>query len=411
MNKKKNTARVLPLLVKALMLFVLSCVVYLSPVSGFADEKSFFSSLFSSRSYNVKRVGCLLPLTGAYAPYGESARKGVDLALLTFRANGRGEDYQVIYKDTCSDPEKTRLAVRELADLGVSVIIGPVGPAEEAAKEAQIHKIPIITLTGREGVTELGNFVFRHFLTRDIQVKSVVDHVAGLLNIERFAVLYPDEPYGRDMAKLFELEVKKHGSSVVASVSYTPKTTDFGTQIKKIISESNQQAVTKKAEPDGDERKSGIECIFIPDSAETVGLILPQLHFYDVNETVLAGTNLWNSDKLVSLAGQYLQYAVIPEGFFEASSEPQVKRFVERYLAAYEGKPGYVEAVVYDTALIVFHIMAREPVSHDDFRKALIEMGNVRGVTGITSFTENGEADKTVFLLKGSPKGFVEIIK
>lgn len=372
-------------------------------------ERKILFPLFDSKPYNVKRVGCLLPLSGTYAAYGESARKGVDLALLTFRGNGKGRDFRVEYRDTGSDPARTRQAVRELAELGVAAIIGPVGPAEEAAKEAQAQGIPIITLTGREGVPQAGDFVFRHFLTQNVQVKSVTEYATGVLDLKRFAMLYPDEPYGRDMARLFELELKRRGAVLVAAESYAPKTTDFGKQIKKIIASSSKHADPKETRAEGATPRSGIEGFFIPDSAETVGLILPQLKFYDVNETVLLGTNLWNSDTLVSLAGQYLQHAVIPEGFFAESTEPQVVRFVERFREAYEGKPGYVEAVAYDTALIVFHMMNREPTSHEDFRQTLLDMGNVRGVTGVTSFSENGEAEKTIYLLKGGPEGFVEI--
>ena len=372
------------------------------------EERPLFS-LFQSKPYNVKRLGCLVPLSGTYAAYGESVRKGVDLALLTFKANGRGRDFRVEYRDTASDPGKTAQAVRELAEMGVVAIIGPVGPAEEAAKEAQARGIPIITLTGRETVTDLGGYVFRHFLTQGIQVKSVTDYASGVLDLKRFAMLYPDEPYGRDMARLFETEVKRRGGVLVASESYAPKTTDFGKQIKKIIASSAKNTGPREPGIDGVALRSGIDGFFIPDSAETVGLILPQLRFYDVNETVLLGTNLWYSDKLISLAGQYLQHAVIPEGFFAESSEPQVVRFIERFREAYDAKPGYVEAVAYDTALIVFHTMNREPASHEDFRQGLIDMGNVRGVTGVTSFAENGEAEKTIYLLKGGPDGFVEI--
>ena len=380
-------------------------------VPATVKEKKTVAPVFTTAPFNGKRIGCLLPMTGTYASYGASARKGMDLALLTFMANGKGKGFKIEYRDTGSNPEKTRQAVRELADLGVCAILGPVGPAEEAAKEAQAFGIPIITLTGKEGITDLGEYVFRHFLTQGIQVSSVSDYAFNMLELKRFAVLYPDEPYGRDMMRLFAAEVKRRGGVLVAAESYAPKTTDFGKQIRKIVGAAGKKETTHPQDNGWMEAKNGIDAVFIPDSAETVGLILPQLRFYDVTDAVLLGTNLWHSDKLVSLAGKYLQQAVIPEGFFAESDEPQVVRFVERFREAYDRTPGYVEAVAYDTALIAFHVMAGKPTSHKDLRDKLLDMESVRGVTGITSFSETGEAEKMIYLLRGNADGFVEISK
>jgi len=362
-----------------------------------------------SSPFNVKRIGCLLPTSGTYANYGVSAQRGVDLAYLTFIANGNNTGLQIEYRDTGSNPAKTKQAVRELAELGVAAIIGPVGPAEDAAKEAQLRGIPIITLTGKEGITSLGDSVFRHFLTQTMQVKSVTEYAFNTLELRRFAVLYPDEPYGRDMMKLFTSEVKRRNGVVVAAESYAPKTTDFGKQIKKIIGVSGKKEIAHDPNKEWPETMVGIDGVFIPDTAETVGLILPQLRFYDVNDVILLGTNLWHSDKLVSMAGKYLPQAVIPEGFFAESEEPQVARFVERFMEAYNSKPGFVEAIAYDTALMAFHVIAQKPASYSDFKRMLVDLQSVRGVTGITSFTETGEAEKMLYLLRGNPDGFVEI--
>jgi ABC-type branched-subunit amino acid transport system substrate-binding protein len=361
--------------------------------------------------FNGKRIGCLMPETGAYSSYGISARKGFDVAYLSTMADGNHSWLKVEYRDTGSDPQKTKKAVRELAQLGVSAIVGPVGPSEDAAREAQALGIPIITLTGKDGITTLGDCVFRHFLTQNIQVKSVLEYAFNTLELKRFAVLYPDEPYGRDMTRLFEAEVKRRGGSVVASEVYAPKTTDFGKQIKKISAVAGKKPAGTGLGDEYQETKSGIDGIFIPDSAETVGLILPQLHFYDINDAILLGTNLWHSDKLIGLAGKYLQQAVIPDGFFVESQDPRVIHFMEKFGEAYDGKPGFVEAVAYDTAMAVFQVLDQNPKSFREVKQMLVNQGGVRGVTGVTAFEPSGEADKMIYLLSGNAEGFVEIAR
>ena len=52
------------------------------------------------------------------------------------------------------------------------------------------------------------------------------------------------------------------------------------------------------------------EALLVPDAPKLLGLVIPQLAYYDIVNTTLLGTNLWYSDKLLKDAGEYAQGAV-----------------------------------------------------------------------------------------------------
>jgi len=139
--------------------------------------------------YSRYTIGCLLPLSGPYKLYGNRALNGVELALNRFSSQNSYPSIKVIIKDTESDPVKAVLAVRELFYENVAAIIGPVITAEAAALEAQDKGIPIITLTQKDNITSIGDFVFRNFFTPAAQVKTLVSYAVKELNLNSFAIL------------------------------------------------------------------------------------------------------------------------------------------------------------------------------------------------------------------------------
>lgn len=390
-----------------------------------AKEAEEIKSELTASLFKFNLVGCLMPTSGKYASYGTKAQQGFDLAYGLFTQANPDVDLSVIYRDTESDPEKTVQAVRELADLGVCAIVGPVGTVEEAAQEAQIKGIPIMTLTGKEDITRMGDFVFRNFLTREMQVKSVATYVFEVLGLNNFAILYPDEQYGMDMMNLFWDEVDAFGGEIVGVESYPSDTTDFAGVIKKltglyypipvepevVVDDKGKEhfAEMKNEEKDPETPIKDFDAIFIPDATEKVGLILPQLSFYDVGDVYLLGTNLWHTDRLIQMAGPYLSGTIIPEGFFAGSRKDNVKEFVKIFGEAYGEEPGFMEAIGYDSAMMIFQVISQHPASYTQLRDDLLNLKDFKGVTGTTTVIDTGDVWKALYLLNANEHGFREL--
>jgi branched-chain amino acid transport system substrate-binding protein len=411
--------------------------------------------------YSRYTIGCLLPFSGRYGAYGNRALKGVELALNRFSSQNADHAIKIIFKDTGSDPDKAAEAVKELFKENVAAIIGPLVTAETAGVEAQHSGIPIITLTQKEDITQIGDYVFRNFFTPTMQVKTILSFAVESLGLKRFAILYPDENYGTTFMNLFWDEVLAHGGRIVGVESYNSAHTDFADPIKKLVglyyevpedliaemnqayedendldlignfidmdfqfaydTNDNDQTEELVQEPNGEQIKEtdqeeepepiiDFDAVFIPDAPTKSGLIIPQLAYYDVQDTYLFGTNLWHSDSLIEMSRQYAQGAILTDGFFAQSDSANVKDFVKDFRKTYGENPGFIEAIAYDTAMILFEMVSRPEIRYRSaLKKGLMQLINYEGVTGLTSFDSNGEVRKKLFLLQIKGRGFVEL--
>lgn len=410
------------------------------------QAKSLIAAINKKSVYSRYTIGCLLPLSGPYKIYGNGALKGVQLAFNQFNTGNRQPPIKIIVKDTASDPVKAAVAVKELFEENVAAIIGPVVTSGSAAKEAQHYGIPIITLTQKDNIPEIGEYVFRNFITPNMQVKALVSYAVEELGLKSYAILYPDEKYGKTFMNLFWDEVVAHEGKVVGVESYRPDGTDFADPIKKLVglyykvpeelknidqtaSENKTDETTTEnivatllspldeesegwdmKDNEGPEAIVDFDAVFIPDAPKKSGLIIPQLAFYDVKDTYLFGTNLWHSDSLIDMTFKHAQGAIMPDGFFAESRSKNVKQFIDSYDKTFHQKPGFIEAVAYDTALILFQTVSRPDVRFRSVLKnELRRLEGFQGVTGLTSFDSNGDAIKNLYLLQIRGQRFVEL--
>jgi ABC-type branched-subunit amino acid transport system substrate-binding protein len=439
--------------------------------------REYLQEIQQRAAYGRYAIGCLLPLSGAYSSYGNRALNGVELALDRFRRNYPDVPIELVVKDSGSSEAQAVAAVQELEAARVSAILGPIAMAIPAAEEAQRLGIPIITLSQKEGISDIGEYVFRNFLTPQNQVRTTVSYLTDVLGLKRFAILYPDEKYGATFMNAFWDEVIAHGGVVTGCESYQGEATDFADPIKKLVGlyyempESLKTELESAARPlpadvwrrlhpdvfqdgyarrrpwireemsdagpggktrvnvfmlgedseelltgEGDYRRQedeefhadvDFDALFIPDSPKKTGLIVPRLAYFDVDDVYFVGTNLWHSDELIQMARRYLQNSLLTDGFYVESKLPAVRQFVEDYEAIFGAEPGFIEAVAYDTAGILFETVSRPDVlSRTAIRETLMASTAFRGVTGTTSFLESGEADKILFLLQIKGSGF-----
>jgi ABC-type branched-subunit amino acid transport system substrate-binding protein len=241
---------------------------------------------------------------------------------------------------------------------------------------------------------------------------------------------------------LFWDRILENGGKIVGVEAYNPQHTDFAGPIKKLVGlyydipedlkedaqlgleeDQNQSDAdspldqdntieNQELKPDDEEPEAIVDfdAIFIPDSPRTAGLIIPQLAFYDVKDIYLLGTNLWHSYKLIEMAAQYVQGAIMPDGFFAGSSEPVVQDFVKIFEETYQEKPGFIEAVVYDSAMMIFDVLNQPELRFkSELKNELLNRTVFSGITGATYFDENGEARKQLYLLRIKGRKFVEL--
>jgi ABC-type branched-subunit amino acid transport system substrate-binding protein len=382
-------------------------------------------------------IGCLLPLSGRFAIYGQEALNGIQLGMSTFNQAAGEKQIELIIKDTRGEAEVAVSAVEELTnEERVIAIIGPLTSktAIAAARKAQELGIPIITLTQREGITKEGEMVFRNFLTPSKQIASLLNKAIGEIELRRFAIFYPDTPYGRFFMNHFWDKVDEMGGEIRAVESYSPDETDFAVEIKKMVglhyprpesvkqmlreqklaeakenpeenaNQGKEQGEGEDAEEKDDEEEPepivDFDAIFIPANYEQVTQIASQFPFHGIFNVHFLGTDLWESPELIEMAGEYVQRAFFPSGFFKMSESATVREFVEAYKENFDSEPGMIAANGYDTICFLKNLVAKGTIStRKDFRDEIIQYDDYYGVTGAIAFNHQGEVEKDPVLL------------
>ena len=311
-----------------------------TPEQNWVDiGRKFIERIDEELSVKEGVIGCLLPLTGPFSIYGQEMLNGIQLGMDLFQKSGNGKGLELIIKDTKGNEEVVVSEVEELVRKEkVMAIIGPLAskPALAAAKKAQELGVPIITLTQKDKITNEGEMVFRNFLTPSKEINELLERAVYDKGWRKYGILYPDNSYGRFFMNLFWDRLEEMGGAVTAVESYKPEDTDFADQIKKMVGlyfprpesvirmledikdfesdyviEEETEETLDEAEVDSEEKPEPIvdfDAVFIPDNHQQVALIAPQFPFHDVFDIHFLGTSLWQSDELVQLVGEYIQW-------------------------------------------------------------------------------------------------------
>ncbi len=155
------------------------------------QAREFIALIHQRLAFNRNDIGCLLPLSGTYAVFGKRALRGIELALDTYHSLHSKTHFNLIVQDSESDEQSAVKGVQTLNRKRVSAIIGPMMTDISAAKEAQKLKIPIVILSQKHGIPDLGDYVFRNFLTPQLQIETIVPYAVEKLGARRFVILYP----------------------------------------------------------------------------------------------------------------------------------------------------------------------------------------------------------------------------
>lgn len=374
------------------------------------------------------KIGCILPLSGQFQPFGEMALKAIQLALSEFSAKNPDTDIKLIIENNHSSEKGSKLAAEKLIEKEVSAIIGPFHTAETAAIEAQQNMTPIMVMTHKQNITKDRDFVFRNFITPKMQASALVSYAKNTLKINKFAVLYPDEPYGKNFMNAFWDAAQQNNCQITGAEKYSPDASDYTDSIKKLtglyyeglreikpenkITENELLEQAQKEENEELEPIINFNAIFIPDGPTKVGILAPQLAYYDVSNVLYLGPNLWKNGNIIQTSEGYIKKAIYTALFYNESENYISRKFTDTYSSVFGSKPEFVEAISYDTAMFIFSAAKKaQSPSPQLIRDAIISTPSFNGVTGQTAFDLKGECSKQIILLKTTFRGTKELHK
>jgi ABC-type branched-subunit amino acid transport system substrate-binding protein len=404
-----------------------------------AQAQDFLQMLRNRFTTDAQAVGVLLPLSGKFKQYGERSLQAIQMG---FAGQSR---IKLVVRDTQGDPALAAQGIESLVlEHHVVAVIGPLFSAEAlaAALKAEELGVPLVALSFRDQLPQVGAYVFRTALTVQAQAKALAQY-AFEQGMRRFALLYPRSRYGLDfMAAFWDEVVARHGE-VRGAESYEPDQTTFREPVRKLVGRwflnarpeykeaidalrkqklpplrmrSEVHALDKKMQPVVD-----FDALVLPDSGRQIGLITPAVAFEDVVLThdartlekmrrasgqtevrpvTLLGASTWNTAQTLDSCEQYCEDAIFVDAFFAGSTDPRLRDFVAAYHTQGGADPYLSEAQAYDSAgLVLRALQTKRPTSRANMRDALLAMPPFAGITGELRFDTDGEAQRSLSVL------------
>ena len=370
-------------------------------------------------------IGLAVPLSGPYASFGRSVLRGVSLGLdLYGELPGR---FRLLVEDSGGEPDTAVAATEALLREGARGVIGPMRSVEaaSAAPVAEAARVPMLSLAARPDLAYLGPHIFRLGVTPQEQVRAIVEFSVEALEARRFAILYPRDSYGTGYKNLFWEEVERRGGTIVGVEPYEPGAVDIQTEIRKLVGLHyltgdererirRRDRLARRREQNEAELRSpelselppyiDFDALFIPDGAAQIGVILPQLRFYDISDVTIMGPSDWNDPKLLELAAREAEGTIFVDRFYARSQDPLVQQFVARYADAYGEPPDTYAAEGFDAARLLRQLVeAGGAFSATDLTRGLrgfpASALGFRSVAGLQAFDEVGGSLRNLSVL------------
>ena len=362
-------------------------------------------------------IGVMVPTSGRFSQFGAEVLNGVRLALEKGRETLGLTSIEYITID--SDTDRTLLKLdlsTKISEYRPLAVIGPLFSRDLplVAELAEKTETPFLTPTASlADVRRLGTYLFNTSTSPYQQAHRLADYAIQYLGYTRFCILYPDTPYGQELARLFAQEAKQFGGEIIAVESYKESEMDVGAQIRRLKAEDLKRHGIAKTVPmsKGGARvvyQPGFDAVFLPGRSSQIGLLTSQLLFYDMKVGFL-GNSTWNGPDLLRVADRTIEGDIFVDGFFADSSNPTIHDFVVRYRLRHKTDPTSFAAQAYDAARLVLEAVTRGATSGRDVRDLLLRSPDLPALSGLAAFAPNGTLDRRLFVIEVKKGKLVQV--
>ncbi len=358
-----------------------------------------------------------LPFSGPMGTYGTDALNGIRLALSIAKEQWKLESIGLVVKDTATLNAPLKVEIRQMLDeFQPRAVIGPLLSREiqQVGQLPDEYTIPFVTPSSTLlNVRQFGSFWFSTAMTSSVQAKRLVEYAILELGHYRFAIVYPETAYGKELSDMFAKEVLHSGGEVIGIESYSEDQTDIGDQLRhlKEVDLSKQGTMEPEETRTGEERMvytPGFDAVFVPGQPVHLALIAAQLAFFDMNVPIFGG-NSWHNPELFRWAKQDLDGSIFVDGFFLNSPDPDVQTFIQRYRKQFKKEPSLFAVQAFDAATLALETIRKGAQSGQDVWDQLVRRSDLPALSGFASFSSAGILNRRLYLLQVNRRTFTQL--
>ena len=348
------------------------------------------TTLSNSVSTNEKiKIGLLVPLSGKNSEIGNSIVNSTRLAINKIN----NASIEIIPKDTKSDPNITLRSAKELSELGVKIIIGPVFNDNQQYLD-ELKGIIFLSFTNKS------NNSSKNIISAGINATSqlrAIKKFIELNEIKNTIFLTPDVDYKDEVRKA----ISNSKIKIIKNYIYNIDPTILTSQIEKITNyetrkqnledeitrleksdENNKERLIKRLKKRDTLGGVKFDSLIIADFDESLKSVTTSLLYTDISpkEKYFITFNQWFDPSLLNETSSQPLY-------FPSINKKNYEEFSSEYFKKFNHYPNQLSFLSYDLIGLVYYLILQNNSIIDD--KIFTKKTLFKGKVGIFEIKDN----------------------
>jgi hypothetical protein len=338
---------------------------------------------------NKIKIGLLVPITGQHSEIGESIIKSVRLAINKIN----NPLIEIIPKDTASNPNKTLMSAKELRNIGVKIIIGPVFNKNLIYLE-DLKDIIFLSLTNK--IIDNPKNIISAGINANSQLKTI-SKFQKLNKIKKTIILIPNKNYDQEIEKAikyskikkdkvyrYDIIPTKLTSQIEKITKYSSRKQNLKDEINRLkkSNENNKDRKIERLEKKDTLGRLLFDSVIIADFEESLKSVTTSLMYTDVlpKEIYFITLNQWFDKSLLNeISSQPI--------FFPSINKKNYNEFTENYYKTFGKHSNQLSFLSYDLVGLVYYLILQNNFVVD--QKIFLKKNMFKGKVGIFEIKDN----------------------
>ena len=348
----------------------------------------FINSVAFSETEKLK-IGLLIPMTGKDKNLGDLIIKSTRMALEDIKTN----DIEILPKDTGSNPEKTLSSARELKNLGIKIVIGPIFYNSIEYLD-ELDDITFISLTNK--TINLPKNVISSGINSTSQIKTIKKFIEKN-EIKKTIFLTPKLDYEVEIKKsikdskiklfkhfIYDTEPTKLTKQIEKITNYKIRKQNLADEIKRV---EKSDLVDKEKQLEKLEKKYTIgnvnfDSVIISDFDESLKSVITSFLYSDVSpkNKYMITFNQWFDESL-------LNETSIQPIYYPSIDMENLKDFQSKFFKKFNDNPNHLSLLSYDLVGLIYYLSLKNELLN--LEKLFKKRNSFKGKMGVFDVEDN----------------------
>lgn len=329
------------------------------------------------------KIGLLVPLSGKNSEIGQSIVKSVRLAINKID----NPSFEIIPRDTKSNPENSLKSAKELQELGVKIILGPVFYKSLTYLD-ELNDIIFISLSNKN--IDGSKNIISAGINATSQLKAIKKFLE-INEIQKTIFLTPDVSYKDEIKKaIINSKIK-----IVRNYIYDSNPTKLTKRIEKITSykrrkQNLEDEILRLEKSDQNDKEILIErlkkkdtlgkvkfdSLIIADFDQSLKSVTTSLLYTDISpkKKYFIALNQWFDESLLKETSSQPLY-------FPSINKDNYEEFIEEYYLKFNEYPNQLSFLSYDLVGLIYYLVFQNDLVVD--KEIFIKKNMFKGKIGI----------------------------